>query len=175
METTPISIDAANLQKGQTISGEQVWGYFAIKKPHVINSWISEHGNEYVAKAAHLSYVLLQVREWINRERKKLELPPVVIRISGGNLNILHDNDASSYLNGLAFQGLRKHHRATNKLLTSVDDSQLSDTEKRQHQNRINVHSFIAASAQGAQKQLKVIQRSGRDVPNLLATTTRQS
>ena len=86
---------------------------------------------------------------------------------AGGTLNVLTDDKASSYLNDQAFQGLRRHQRATNRLVNAVDESNLSITGRREHQNRINVHSFIGASSQGAQKQLQVLKHAGKEAPKL--------
>ena len=86
---------------------------------------------------------------------------------AGGTLNVLTDDKASVYLNDQAFQGLRRHQRATTRLVNAVDESMLSPTAKREHQNRMNVHSFIAASSQGAQKQLRLLKRAGKQPPAL--------
>jgi hypothetical protein len=51
--------------------------------------------------------------------------------------------------------------------VAAVDESKLTGANRREHQNRINVHSFIAASAQGAQKQLRVLRRAGKPAPKL--------
>ena len=80
---------------------------------------------------------------------------------------MLTDEKASSYLNDQAFQGLRRHQRATGRLISAVDESQLNGASKREHQNRINVHSFIAASSQGAQKQLRLLKKAGKQAPKL--------
>jgi hypothetical protein len=86
---------------------------------------------------------------------------------AGGCINVLTDEKASEYLNNQAFAGLRKHQRATGRLVAAVDESKLTGANRREHQNRINVHSFIAASAQGAQKQLRVLRRAGKPAPRL--------
>jgi hypothetical protein len=85
----------------------------------------------------------------------------------GGVINVLTDENASAYLNDQAFQGLRRHQRATNRLMGAVDENRLTGAAKREHQNRINVHSFIAASAQGAQRQLRLLKRAGKKPPQL--------
>jgi hypothetical protein len=161
------SIDPSALYKGQTIDGELVWEHFVNRKPDKLLSWIDEHGEEATAKAARLPYVLLQVRDWLERDRRELELPPLVMNTVGGMLNVLTDEKASAYLNDQAFQGLRRHQRATGRLMTSVDETKLMGAAKRQHQNRINVHSFIAASAQGAQRQLRLLERAGKQPPKI--------
>jgi len=161
------SIDPSALYKGQTIDGELVWEHFVNRKPDKLLSWIDEHGEEATAKAARLPYVLLQVRDWLERDRRELELPPLVMNTVGGMLNVLTDEKASAYLNDQAFQGLRRHQRATGRLMTSVDETKLMGAAKRQHQNRINVHSFIAASAQGAQRQLRLLKRAGKQPPKI--------
>jgi hypothetical protein len=161
------SIDPSALYKGQTIDGELVWEHFVNRKPDKLLSWIDEHGDEATAKAARLPYVLLQVRDWLERDRRELELPPLVMNTVGGMLNVLTDEKASAYLNDQAFQGLRRHQRATGRLMTSVDETKLMGAAKREHQNRINVHSFIAASAQGAQRQLRLLKRAGKQPPKI--------
>ena len=161
------SIDPSALYKGQTIDGELVWEHFVNRKPDKLLSWIDEHGDEATAKAARLPYVLLQVRDWLERDRRELELPPLVMNTVGGMLNVLTDEKASAYLNDQAFQGLRRHQRATGRLMTSVDETKLMGAAKREHQNRINVHSFIAASAQGAQRQLRLLKRAGKQAPKI--------
>lgn len=161
------SINASALYKGQTIPGKQVWNYFISRKPETLTNWILEHGDEQTAYAARLPQVLVQVRDWLERDRRQANLPPLVLNTKGGCLNVLTDEKASAYLNDQAFQGLRKHQRSTGRLIAAVDDSNLSNSAKREHQNRVNVHSFIAASAQGAQKQLRLLRRSGKDAPRL--------
>lgn len=162
-----VSINAENLYKGQIIPPDQVWDYFVIRKPEKLDAWITEHGDEATAKAARMSQVLLQVREWLERDRRQAELPPLVMNTVGGSLNVLTDDKASAYLNDQAFQGLRRHQRATGRLIDAVDESKLSGPARREHQNRINVHSFIAASAQGAQKQLRLLKKAGKQAPKL--------
>jgi len=107
------------------------------------------------------------VRDWLERDRRELELPPLVMNTVGGVINVLTDEKASSYLNDQAFQGLRRHQRATTRLMSSVDERKLTGAARREHQNRINVHSFIAASAQGAQRQLRLLKRAGKEAPKL--------
>lgn len=161
------SIDAATLYKGQTISGDLAWDYFVTQRPETLQGWILEHGDEGTAKAARLSLVLQRVMGWLERDRNKADLPPLVMNTAGGCINVLTDERASVYLNDQAFAGLRKHQRATGRLVAAVDESKLTGAARREHQNRINVHSFIAASAQGAQKQLKVLRRAGKSAPKL--------
>jgi hypothetical protein len=161
------SINAETLYKGQVIPAELVWNHFIARKPDKYENWLTEYGDEETAKAARMAQVLLQVRDWLERDRRHAELPPLVMNTAGGTLNILTDDKASSYLNDQAFQGLRRHQRATNRLVNAVDESNLSITSRREHQNRINVHSFIAASSQGAQKQLQVLKRAGKEAPKL--------
>lgn len=166
MSSTKIaSIDATALYKGQSIPADLVWNYFAIHQPQKVACWIAEHGSEELAKAARIPQVLLQVRGWLDRARRTAELPPLVMNTAGGCINVLTDDKASVYLNDLAFQGLRRHQRATARLIAAVDDSKLSGSARREHQNRINVHSFIAASAQGAQRQLRLLKQNGKPAP----------
>ena len=167
MESKIASINAQYLYKGQVIPAEQVWDYFVTRKPEKLDAWITEYGDEEMAKAARMPQVLVQVRDWLERDRKQAELPPLVINTVGGSLNVLTDEKASSYLNDQAFQGLRRHQRATGRLISAVDESQLNGASKREHQNRINVHSFIAASSQGAQKQLRLLKKAGKQAPKL--------
>lgn len=165
--TRIISINAETLYKGQVIPADQVWDYFLTRKPEKLDEWIAEHGDEEKAKAARIGQVLVQVRDWLERDRRQAELPPLVMNTVGGSLNVLTDERASTYLNDQAFQGLRRHQRATGRLVNAVDESKLSATQRREHQNRINVHSFIAASTQGAQKQLKLLRKAGKQAPKL--------
>jgi hypothetical protein len=51
--------------------------------------------------------------------------------------------------------------------MSAVDEKKLTGAARREHQNRINVHSFIAASAQGAQRQLRLLKRAGKQAPKL--------
>jgi hypothetical protein len=161
------SIDPSSLYKGQAIDSELVWEHYVNRKPDKLLAWIDEHGDEATAKAARLPYVLLQVRDWLERDRRELELPPLVMNTVGGMINVLTDEKASAYLNDQAFQGLRRHQRATGRLMVAVDEKKLTGAARREHQNRINVHSFIAASAQGAQRQLRLLKRAGKDAPKL--------
>lgn len=161
------SIDATALVKGQVIPGHVAWDYFVSQRPETYRAWITEYGDESTAKAARLSMVLQRVVDWLDRDRRRLGLSPVVMNTTGGCINVLTDEKASTYLNDQAFQGLRRHQRATTRLVQSVDESSLSGAARREHQNRINVHSFIAASTQGAQKQLRLLRRAGKDAPRL--------
>jgi hypothetical protein len=161
------SINATTLWKGQTISGDLAWDYFVTQRPEALQSWILQHGDEQTAKAARLPLVLQRVMAWLERDRKRAELPPLVMNTAGGAINVLTDERASQYLNDQAFAGLRRHQRATSRLVAAVDESKLSGSARREHQNRINVHSFIAASAQGAQKQLRLLKRAGKNAPKL--------
>ena len=161
------SIDAHNLWKGQTIPAEVVWNHFVIRRPDALASWILEHGDEEMARAARMPQVLLQVRGWLDRDRSKAELPPLVMNTAGSAINVLTDDKASAYLNDQAFQGLRRHQRATTRLVAAVDESKLTGARLREHQNRINVHSFIAASTQGAQRQLRLLKQNGKKAPRL--------
>lgn len=161
------SINAETLFKGQVIPADLVWNHFITRKPDKYETWLAEYGDEETAKAARIAQVLLQVRDWLERDRRHAELPPLVMNTTGGTLNVLTDDKASAYLNDQAFQGLRKHQRATSRLINAIDESSLSLTARREHQNRVNVHSFIAASSQGAQKQLQVLKRAGKEPPKL--------
>jgi hypothetical protein len=161
------SIDASKLYKGQTISADLAWEHYINRKPDKLSAWIDEHGDEESARLAKIAQVLLHVRDWLERDRRELELPPLVMNTVGGVINVLTDEKASSYLNDQAFQGLRRHQRATTRLMSSVDERKLTGAARREHQNRINVHSFIAASAQGAQRQLRLLKRAGKEAPKL--------
>lgn len=161
------SIDATTLYKGQSIPPDLAWNYFVTRKQDTYKSWLLEYGDEATAKAAKISLVLQRVMQWLERDRNQAELPPLVMNTAGGCINILTDDKASEYLNNQAFSGLRRHQRATGRLVTAVDESQMTGAARREHQNRINVHSFIAASAQGAQKQLRLLKRAGKPAPKL--------
>jgi len=161
------SIDATTLYKGQTIPAELAWNHFITRRQETFQGWLLQHGDEATAKAARLSLVLQRVMQWLERDRHQAELPPLVMNTAGGCINVLTDDKASAYLNDQAFSGLRRHQRATSRLVQAVDESKLSGAARREHQNRINVHSFIAASAQGAQKQLRLLKRAGKQAPKL--------
>lgn len=162
-----VSIDASTLYKGQSISGDLVWDYFVIRRPETLQAWLLQHGDETTAKAARLPLVLQRVMRWLERDRNQAELPPLVMNTAGGCINVLTDEKASAYLNDQAFSGLRRHQRASGRLMNAVDQSKMSGAARREHQNRINVHSFIAASAQGAQRQLRLLKKAGKPAPNL--------
>lgn len=164
------SIDASQLRKGQTISGDIVWNYFVVKKPECLTNWVAQYGDEHSAKIARLPSVLVQVKAWLERDRSRLQLPPLVMDTKRNAINVLTDEQASIYLNEQAFQGLRKHQRSTARLIAAVDDSQLSESAKRQHENRIRTHSWIAGSIQGSQKQLQVLKRAGKETPKIEPT-----
>jgi hypothetical protein len=161
------SINAETLYKGQTISADLVWEHFVNQRPDTLASWTMEHGDEELAKVARLPQVLLTVRSWLDRDLRRAELPPLVMNTVGGVLNVLTDDKASAYLNDQAFQGLRRHQRASTRLVAAVDESKLTSGARREHQNRINVHSFIAASTQGAQRQLRLLKQNGKKAPKL--------
>ena len=166
-EVTQATIAADQLQKGQSVSGDAVWVHYTIMRPEKLQQWVERFGDEASAKLAKLPQVLLWVRDWIESERRQMELPPLVIHTAGGQINILEDAEASAYLNGQAYQGISKHRRATARLINAVNPNALSGVERREHDNRINVHSFIASSAQGAQRQLRAMEQAGKQAPKL--------
>ena len=161
------SIDATRLQKGQSISGETAWNYFAVQKPETYQNWLHVHGSEELAKASRLPQVLVQVRDWIARERSRLNLPELVMNTANGSINVLTDEQASKYLDDQGNQGLRKFARATRRLITAVDENLLNPSEKRKHENRVNRNAFIAAAVTGSQKQLQVLQKNKKPIPKI--------
>lgn len=161
------SIDPTSLYKGQSIPGIVAWNHFCVRRPDTYANWLGIYGDEETAKAHRLPQVLVQVRDWLDRERLAANLPPLVMNTTGGCINVLTDEHASTYLNDQAFQGLRRHTRATTRLINAVDETQLSGPSKREHQNRINTHSFIAAGINGAQKQLRLLKKAGKQAPRL--------
>jgi hypothetical protein len=166
-EVIQVTIAADKLQKGHTISGEMVWTHYTIKRPDKLQQWIERFGDEASAKLAKLPQVLVWTREWVESERRQMELPPLVMNTAGGQLNVLDDAAASAYLNGQAYQGISRHRRATARLINAVDPNLLSAADRRQHENRINIHSFIASSTQGAQRQLRMMEQAGKPAPKL--------
>jgi hypothetical protein len=112
-EVVQVTIAADKLQKGQSISGEMVWVHYTIKRPDKLQQWIERFGDEASAKLAKLPQVLVWTREWVESERRQMELPPLVMNTAGGQLNVLDDAAASAYLNGQAYQGISRHRRAT--------------------------------------------------------------
>ena len=54
MESKIASINAQYLYKGQVIPAEQVWDYFVTRKPEKLDAWITEYGDEEMAKAARM-------------------------------------------------------------------------------------------------------------------------
>lgn len=164
---SPASIDATKLYKGQTIPAGLAWNHYIVRRPDTFQAWMDQYGDEEMVKAAKMAMVLQRVVEWLDRDRRQAELPPLVMTTAGGCINVLTDEKASTYLDGLAFSGLRRHSRATSRLVAAVDESKLSGAARREHQNRINVHSFIAASAQGAQAQLRRLRKLGKAAPRL--------
>jgi hypothetical protein len=166
-EVTQATIAADKLQKGQSISGDVVWTHYTISKPEKLYQWIERYGDEESAKLAKMPQVLMWVRDWIESERRQLELPPLVMHTAGGQLNVLDDTAASAYLNGQAYQGISRHRRATARLINAVDPNMLSGADRREHENRVNVHSFIASSTQGAQRQLRLMEQAGKSAPKL--------
>jgi len=161
------SIDASQLKKGQSISGETVWNYFIVQKPDTYQNWLNQHGNEQLAKVARLSQVLVTVRDWLIRDRARLQLPELVMNTTSGCINVLTDEQASKYLDDQSNQGLRKFARAYRRLVAAVDVSQLNQTDQRKHENRVNKNAFIAAALSGSQKQLQVLQKHKKPVPKI--------
>lgn len=166
-DTTPASIDPCRLQKGQTVAGDLVWTHYTIYRPEKFRQWVEQFGDEASAKLAKLPQVLLWTRDWVDSTRRQQELPPLVMHTAGGNLNVLDDVAASSYLNGQAYQGMSRHRRATERMINAVDQSNLTAADRREHENRINVHSFIASAAQGAQRQLRAMEKAGKPAPKI--------
>jgi hypothetical protein len=167
METQRASIDYAALVKGDRIDGDTAWNFFCLLKPGRVESWVSEHGSEDRAKLARLAYVLMQVRDWIDTQRRAHSLTPLVLTTSGAGINVLTDDEASRYLSDRAFAGLRQHSKNTGRLIAAVDESQLSSSAQREHENRVRTHSFVLASTQGAQSQLRRLRQAGKEPPRL--------
>lgn len=166
-DATQATISPESLQKGQSVSGETVWIHYTISRPERLQAWIDKYGSEESAKLAKLPQVLLVVKQWVESERRQMNLPPLVMHTAGGCLNILEDAPASAYLNGQAYQGMSRHRRATNRLINAVDPNALNSAERREHQNRINAHAFIASSAQGAMHQLRAMEKAGKQAPQI--------
>lgn len=164
-DPTRVSILPDQLNKGDTISGDLVWIFYTNRRPDMLQQWIDQHGSEEAAKLTRLPRVLLWARNWIDAERRMLDLPPLVINTAGGNINVLTDVAASSYLNSQAYQGLSRHRRATDRLINAVDVNALPASARREHENRINVHAFIASASSGAQRQLRAMERAGKPAP----------
>jgi len=116
------SIDATTLYKGQTIPAQLVWDHFITRRQETYKGWLLQHGDEETAKAARMSLVLQRVMQWLERDRNQADLPPLVMNTAGGCINVLTDDKASAYLNDQAFSGLRRHQRATSRLVRSVDE-----------------------------------------------------
>lgn len=167
MHTERASIDVTALAKGDRIEGDVAWNFFRVLKSETVAGWITEHGSEQLAKASRYSYVLLQVRDWIEKRRSALELPPLVLNTCNKGINVLNDEEASRYLSDRAFAGLRQHAKNTGRLISAVDENQLSHAARREHENRVRVHSFVLASAQGAQAQLRRLRNAGKQAPKL--------
>lgn len=167
MNTQRASIDYAGLRKGDSIDAETAWNFFALLKPSTYETWLTEYHTEELAKATKLGYVLMQVRDWIEKQRTALKLPPLVMTTKGNAINVLHDDEASVYLSDQAFSGLRRHAKYTARLISAVDESQLSSAVRRAHENRIRTHSFVLASTQGAQTILRKLKRNGKEAPQL--------
>jgi hypothetical protein len=167
METHNATIDYINLRKGDRIEADVVWNFYALLKPEVYQNWIDEHGNEDLAKAAHMPQTLVRVRDWIDARRNALDLPPLVINTKNTGLNVLNDEEASRYLSDRAFAGLRQHAKNTGRLIAAVDETQLSSAALREHESRVRTHSFVLASTHGAQTMLRKLRREGREAPKL--------
>lgn len=166
-QTALASIDPATLRKGDRIPGDTAWNFYASLRPDKMAAWLSEHGGEELARAAHLSQALLAVRDWIDARRRNENLPPLVLTTGGKGINVLTDEEASRYLSDQAFSGLRKHARSTGRLIAAVDRSNLSSMEAREHEGRVRVHSFILSSTQGAQAQLRKLREAGYEPPRV--------
>ena len=167
METQRASIDYTALVKGDRIEGDTAWNFFCLLKPGRVESWIAEHGSEDRAKLARLAYVLMQVRDWIDTQRSAHDLSKLVMTTGGGGINVLTDEEASQHCSNQAYAGLRKHSKNTALLISAVDESQLSSSAQREHENRVRTHSFVLASTQGAQSQLRKLRQAGKEPPRL--------
>lgn len=167
MDTSRASIDVTSLHKGDRIESTVAWNFYSLLKPEIVQAWITEYGDEDLARAAKESYALLSVRDWIDRRRKALDLPPLVLNTCRNGINVLTDEQASKYLSDQAFAGLRKHAKNTGRLIAAVDENRLSSAARREHENRVRVHSFVLASTRGAQAQLRTMQKAGKQLPKM--------
>lgn len=167
MELRRASFDPLELEKGDQLDAELAWNQYCILRPDMIDKWINEFGSEDNAKLVKMSWVLMKVRTWIEDQRAKANLPMLTITTTGNALNVLKDEEASTYLSNRAFAGLRQHARYTTRLIASVDENNLSAAAKREHEGRVRTHSFVLASTQGAQTQLRKLRRMGKETPKL--------
>lgn len=167
MELRQASIDPASLRKGDRIEADLAWDQYAKLRPDRVDSYLAEFGSESNAKLARMGYVLMQIVDWIDKERSAMDLPMLVMTTKGNGINVLNDEEASRYLSDRAFAGLRQHARHTGRLLAAVDENNLSSAARREHEGRIRTHSFVLASTQGAQAQLRKLRKMGKDAPRL--------
>ena len=145
-------IDWRNLQKGDVIPADRIDDAYAILKPD--------------AKATDASWRSLFVKGWLEQRRNEID-KPLVFKQVGGDLQVLTDAQAVTYLDGQANSGLRKHRNSTRRMYTSIDEENLSNFDRDQLGTNKAKHGMIMAAAQGAKKEASRMIRNGIQLPKL--------
>ena len=161
-ETVPpnvAGIDWRNLRKGDVITSEQILDMFNI---------IWDEREVVLAPQCSLkSCMRMQVKEWLEKIRLSIA-KPLLFSQKNDDLHVLTDEQAVGYLNGQAYQGLKKHRKATSRMFTHIDTDNLTQHQKDQLSVNQARHAMIASAADGARRQAIQIQRKGGELPRII-------
>jgi hypothetical protein len=152
-------IDWRNLRKGEVIPAYKVVEMF-----HVL---CSKNSVLTVEEQSQQNFHVVRVKDWLERARDAINLP-LVFKQQQGSLVALTDAQAVAYLNGQAYQGLKKHRRSTRRMFTQIDIENLAQHDRDQLQVNQSRHALIASAADGARRQAVKILKQGGQLPTLM-------
>lgn len=156
-ETRIVSINFARIRKGDVISNEQV-------EHHFIESIIGREKYDLQVEEFErgerqhhpLGRAHAAVSEEIMRECRELGYP-VVCRSKQKTVEVLTDAEAVVYRSNRANSALGLHRRQVASLHRDIDESNLSDDEKRQLVASRNYHAMIELSIASGKRTLKAM------------------
>ncbi len=160
MESTKIiSIDFQKIRKGDVISNDQV-------EHHFIKNIIGEE--KYKTQVAEFErgerpfHPICKAHQQVSDEimKKCRELGyPVVCRSKQKTVEVLTDSEAMEYRTKRANSALGLHRRQVKSLNQDIDESNLTNGEKRQLEHSRNYHTMIELSIASGKKTLKAINK----------------
>jgi len=156
-------IPIEDLRKGEYFTPDQVAHTYARLDPKLPDR--IERFKRGELNADPMMFAATNVIEHITKVRNEIG-KPVVCRSENNGIRVLTDAEATSYLNAQANAGLRKHKNKTSQLLTAVDQSNLTDHQRRELEGHQRKHAFILASHQGARTQSLRMARKGLTLPD---------
>ena len=149
-EATPYPMDFDVLEKGSVISAEDVERITGFTR----------------AESAH-GMAIMRLCTLIQDRLAERDLF-VITKQSKGAIHVLDDPDASAHAFGEANRHMRGYHRNTRRLGT-VDVSRLSETQKRDHENRIMIAARVSRAMRKELSSAKLELKNPPAAPGLIA------